>query len=279
MKKIPIWKLSQILRDYNRDEKKADKEFYKKVFELLSDGLENYVNDLLIIPKDDMNNPKYAKYTEGFAGMFGQAAYVAEERRLVIYERNIEYSKDMEIRSSKYQGKNLIALYNLLILQTILHEFEHARQKYEEIESDSLEGELFRVMQTAIKPQTTATYDYDPKERLAEIKSYQKLLVLYKFLGIKDFELYNLLQNNLIDRVAHGYGYLNEQGYMSENPEGKFTSPTEFYLYTRGCDIKKSQAIISKLSSKDKLTYGTQMTVEEYEQKFGEGRIKRNYAL
>jgi hypothetical protein len=74
-------------------------------------------------------NPKYQEYTKGFGGMFGQAAYREATGELVVYERNINYGKIMDLREVGLEATDSeVAMYNLMVLQTLLHEVEHAKQ-------------------------------------------------------------------------------------------------------------------------------------------------------
>ena len=121
--------------------------------------MKNNLSELVFIPKEDHMNPKYQEYTKGFGGMFGQAAYRAATGELVVYERNINYGKVMDIRSVGLEATDSeVAMYNLMVLQTLLHEVEHAKQAKMKKEGTDFESKLIQICDTE-KGETTESYE------------------------------------------------------------------------------------------------------------------------
>lgn len=279
MDKVNINALISLLKEYHIQNKYADRKFYTRAYDILRVGLDGYIDGLIVIEPHQIKEPEYKKYTDGFQGMFAQALYDKVDKKLVINQRNTAYGKEMEIRSASYEGDNHVSFYNILILQTLLHEIEHIRQMKKEKEGQGLEADLLRLASTATKPQTTLSYDYSILERLAEIKSLQACSVLYSKADINDPAIHSYLAASLSDKYKKGYGYVTEEGYFATKDSGVFTSPTELYMRLRGCNMDEFNRINQTATWNERVMYGMPLTLEQYITMFGTDALENAHSL
>ena len=67
-----------------------------------------------------------------------------------------------------------------MVLQTLLHEVEHAKQHKLKAEGQDIESELIRIVDTD-KSETNESYEYSLTERLAEMRSISYININSKF--------------------------------------------------------------------------------------------------
>lgn len=258
----------ELVYTYNESNRIIDDEFFVRMFYIFKNGeLKDYLNNLIIIDEKNMDDEKYKVYTEGFAGLFGQAAYDTERNNLVIYSINIKYSKERIIDELKISKNDRVTFYNLLILQTIFHELEHANQKRNKSEGNDWESEMLRAVSSS-GPETTMSYEYSLEERLAEIKSYEQVLELMKELGIGNQIIYDFFNDRLQEIYRSGYHFRDENGYLVSEDKGRFVSPTQKYVELRNCDKEKYLSLIEGVSFEERIKYGLPVDLEEYK-KYG----------
>lgn len=268
-----------ILKEYCQNNRLVDIEFYRRVYDVLKTNFEDYVNELIIISEEDVENPNLKRYTEGFAGIFGQACYDEMHNKLVIYDRNIRYAKKRELQALNVNDSNYVLLYNILILQTILHEFEHIKQKKEIEQGNGIESHLLRLTESGDKVETTFSYEFSLKERLAEIRSFEQLINIVNSLNINNLDVINYLKNQLFSKYKAGYGYRSEKVYYIEDENGIFMSPTELYIKLRNCNINEFKRLIQLIPPQQRILFGMPMTTDEYEQIFDSDLLDVNKSL
>lgn len=253
-----------LINEYNQANKKVDYGFYVKMFEIFKNtyGLDGYLNELVFIPAEDHMNQKYEKYTKGFAGLFGQAAYENSTGNLIVYERNINWGKGQEIRELKLDGNSEVIIFNLLVLQTLLHEMEHANQKKMKDVGTDIESELIRVSDTD-KVETTESYEYSLIERLAEMKSIGQILEMYQYLGIDNQVIYDFFDKRFKEEAVRGYHYEDENGYKTES--GTLVFPTFKYTSLKEGDMDKLRELSTQVQGDDRIKYGLEISEEEYQ--------------
>ena len=266
-------KLIELLNIYIHNNKKADITFYEAVYEILYNEMNNdkYLAKLVAIPKDCMLDEKYAEYTKGFGGIFGQAAYHKARRELVVYERNIDYAKTMETRNLLIPEIEKLAIYNLGVLQALLHEFEHVIQAKMMAEGNDVESTLLRATEST-GPDTTETYHFNVKERLAQIKSLERILEISCSIGLDD-TVYHYFNEIYQKELFSGYGTLGETGRINTDIDGNtyckdgetFISPTTYYVEQSGIDLETYYSAVDLIPEDERLKYGLPMTLEEYE--------------
>lgn len=264
-------RIIELISKYNIENKKVDQQFYVEFFNIAktSLGLENYLSELVFINAEEHNSPKYKEYTEGFAGLFGQAAYRHSTGELIVYERNINYGKNMTIKENKMEGLYDVQFYNLLIVQTLLHEIEHAKQEKLRREGTDVESKLFQVLDNGAK-ETTLSYEYNPGERLAETRSFEQILDAYAEFNIYDQRIYDFFLDGYRQSCLRGYHHEDEKGYQVKSTEGIFMAPTIKYAMLKEVELSAISEIVEGIDGDDRFIYGLPVQYEEYKE-YAEG--------
>jgi len=247
-----------ILKEYGNRNQKADSEFYLDVVDILKDGLEDYLSEVVIIDNDNLNNPEYAEYTKGLAGKLSSACYYADKKTLVIFDRNVKYDISMAINAENYKGHNESVFYNLLVCQIILNEFEYIKQTKKQKEDKDMESKLLNITKDNI-----SAYEFNLHKRVAEIRSLEDISNLIKDLNMSDFDIDDFFEKKLEIAYMSGYTYVDED----------FLSPVEMYARMQNMDEGSIRNISSTIDLDDRLLYGLPMTIYEYKAIFGEGPI------
>ena len=268
-------KLIELVARYNLKNRKADEKFYQEFFRIAKEELDlsGYLSELVFIPKEDHMNAKYQEYTKGFGGMFGQAAYRSATGELVVYERNINYGKVMELREVGLEATNSeVAMYNLMVLQTLLHEIEHAKQAKMKKEGTDFESKLIQVCDTE-KGETTESYEYSITERLAEIRAFEQVLDMYDEIGLFDQRIYDYFDARYKECMLRGYHYEDAEGYLVSEGKGELVDPTTKYIKLKEGNIEEYNALIQDMNDATRLYYGMEIPLEYYLD------YKNNYSL
>ena len=258
----------QLVNEYNQVNKKVDYSFYERFFEIAKRtfDLEGYLNELVFIPREDHMNSKYEKYTKGFAGLFGQAAYEEATGNLIVYDRNIEWGKLNEMRMDKVPDcENQIVLYNLMVLQTLLHEVEHAKQHKLRAVGTDIESELIRTVDTD-KSETNESYEYSLTERLAEVRSIGQILDMYQYLGIDNHFIYQYFEKRYRQEAVRGYHFADEKGYKTDTETEVLVAPTVKYANLKEADIVHLSELAISIEGEDRIIYGLPISIEEYKE-------------
>lgn len=259
-------KIVQLINYYNLSGRYVDREFYSKFFEIIKSdlGLENYLFDMIFIEKENHDDIKYKKYTEGLAGLFAQAAYMEKTGYLIIYERNIEWGKRQELLFTNFNGSSSeVIMFNLLVLQTLLHEIEHAKQNKAMKENNDFESELLRILDTDI-PETTSTYECDIKERLAELRSFKFIMDIYQYLNLDVQEIYEYFEQKYKKMLLHGYRFLDDKGLYTEKETDIFVSPTDEYAQKKHVDMNLYKELVKNVIEDERYFYGLSVSVSDY---------------
>lgn len=156
------------------------------------------------------------------------ACYSSDEKKIKLnLDMMIEEFKNM---CTNYNLKNneKYEYINLKIIQFILHEIEHAKQE-KELKSHisnleimllscaKLNMELWGLIKDGRKKYKD-TYIYNPSERMADIKSYSKVLSIVESINA------NLDVGNILKILKREYVIKNLSGYSTD------LCPTEIYL-------------------------------------------------
>ena len=233
--------------------KLIDDDFINRVFDLMIQRepcLLPYINDF-DISEDKSNN---------------RGTYSPREKKITIYKTMINGDK---------HHKHAIAG-----IETIRHEMEHARnvrkleERREDIESIVLRppamlysqisdlyskgGDDTQIDLLSLLCLKQINYDYDPDERIAEIKAWKYLVNLLKNQRVSEDILF--ARANLHNSYIRGY---KDNGYYLD-------CPTYTYLINTG-NIKDLRLVRNAVDRKDysldtRLLYGLPITYQEYEQ-------------
>ena len=130
------------------------------------------------------------------------ASYSNYKKNITIYSKMIDKMvKNIEnniLTTDKFE----ITFYkNLSILQVLLHEIEHANQQKIAYNENSLEAFIIRLSYLINNSYNGEIYEYCPEERLAEIKSFEELIILIKYLNSKSNTLSEILNAEKLQRL------------------------------------------------------------------------------
>lgn len=165
---------------------------------------EELFNECNVLDFCSINNPFYAYYS-------------ADEKKIVLnLDMMIDGFKDIcdyyELKNNEYYG-----YINIRILQFVLHEIEHAKQEKKLksytnnlemllLSCSKLNMELWELIEGGYK-KYNETYIYNPSERMAEIRSYKKILSFIELIN-KDSKIdktFNILKREYIIENLNGY--------------------------------------------------------------------------
>ena len=255
----------ELVSKYNLESKYADEAFYVEFFNIAKEclGLENYLSNLIFIKKEEFRDPKYKEYTSGLAGMFCQAAYKKATGEFIVLDGNINYENNMILNGMGLIESDKIAMYNLLVLHTLLHEIEHAKQEKMIKEGNDFESRLITLVNTDTRESSFA-YEYSLNERLAEVRSYEQILDAYAELNLYEQRIYEYFLNEYRISALSGYHFEDENGYLINSEEGIFMCPTFKYAILKNADIKEISELCNSVTGDDRFIYGLPVEYEEY---------------
>ncbi|MBQ7140438.1 MAG: hypothetical protein IJO32_02920 [Bacilli bacterium] len=169
----------------------------EKILELLiiDKCLNDYISNINVQYIRSNNLASYSTYTKNIT------VYIKKVEEMVKnIENNILISNNFEIMLYK----------NLSILQVLLHEIEHANQQKISYKENSLEAFIIRISSLIENDRNDKLYEYCPEERLAEIKSYEEIINLTKYLNNNNIlTLSEILDTEKLKRLLRGYHYNN----------------------------------------------------------------------
>lgn len=219
--------LLKLIFDYANDNKILDSSGIEKIIEIVvnNEELDNYVRNLII-----MNNLSVIQ------GCTTYAAYDPLDMNILVDFNAIKDLIKVNYRYKElFNGVERRFFYNLVILQVILHELEHAFQYkvIEDKQNDSTESLLLKAslfLSYALKKNyqeflfdngiTTQEldyfiqfqrklykkyYDFVPSERLAQINSYKMIKRLTELLRAKLPRLYEFYAASFMEQKLKGY--------------------------------------------------------------------------
>lgn len=194
------------------------------------------------------------------------ASYSNSNRELIIYsnvidiminniEENLIINNDFE--------KNMYK--NLLILQILLHEIEHASQEKNFYSQNNLETFILRLS-NFVKDDGNL-YELNPEERFAEIKSYQEIILMIDNIKTRFEILSQLLQTDKLQRQLKGYTYVQSVvsspliAYFKQGNKENLLTAFDWY----SSNYKNSlNCVISNYNLSERLFYGFPISKIEY---------------
>ncbi len=209
----------KIIYDYVKHGKMVDEKFYRNIYQLFSVSiygrkLEKFVYIDEISRYDDENE----KYTKRLESIIGLAAYNSKEKELIVYQDNLDRESQCITMKQSLNDRNSIILYNLLCLQSLLHEYEHIIQEYKEFNCNDFESQMLRFV--GRREETTKSYEYSMRERLAELNSLRNIMFIMEKLNIKSNKIFEYFSNRIVETQRKGYNIVVDN----------FKSPIEKYL-------------------------------------------------
>lgn len=236
----------KIIYDKTVDNKTLDLKDIEKILEVLvvEKRLNDYILNINVQQIRGNNLASYSTYT----------------KKITIYTEMIsQMVKDI--------GKNILnvnefeeMLYkNLLILQTLLHEVEHANQQKIAYNDNTLEALIIRLSYLVNNGYDDDLYEYCPEERLAEIKTFDEIFILVNHINKKLIILPDIIETEKLKRQLRGYHYKNNF----------VTVPIVDYFMVGNkrelLDIfDLSDACLKDYALNDRFKYGFPISINEY---------------
>lgn len=195
---------------------------------------------------EDLDIDKYIK-GDSVVALLANAAYDFSNKRLLFSTVNINFSTEylLEELEKKVDLNNFERCFynNMFVAQTVLHELEHVNQRSSNIKN-KIEREILNQNQSG--ECLLGNYDYCPKERYAEIKSWLLLKSGFKGINIKYLNIY--IVKKIYQELLRGYT-------QKENP---------LYKY---CAISNIECPIISISASPyiRMYHGLDITIDEYQ--------------
>ena len=184
----------QIIYDRSINNKIINIKDIEKILELLivHKSLNDYILNINIQPIRSNNLASYSTY----------------DKIITVYIKTIEIMIENIENNILINNKFEKTLYeNLLILQIILHEVEHANQQKIVQCENNIEAFIIRLSNLVEDRYEGILYEYCPEERLAEIKSFDELIKITKILNKNLLVLSELLSTERLKRLLRAYHY------------------------------------------------------------------------
>ena len=191
---------------------------------------------------------KNVRYTNSKTLYVG--AYDSIKKELVFnYKKILNVILNIKKESCFKVYDNYILYFNIVILQIIMHEFEHI---YQEKVICNIDNEYSKFIKKFLYVQDTISkkyYEICPEERTAEILSYEKINNSIDYMS--DFNI-EIINTDYIQRTIRGYKYYND----------KCIVPT--YEYLKYCDMTIDFDFFNKIKKlNERLLYGLEVSNEE----------------
>lgn len=188
------------------------------------------------------------------------ASYSTYSKKITICIEMInQMVMDIERNISNIDAFEATLYKNLLILQTLLHEVEHANQQKIAYNDNTLEALIIRLSYLVKDGYAENLYEYCPEERLAEIKTFDEILFLINYITKKVIVLPNIIEMEKLKRQLRGYHYKNN--FITIPIADYFTIGNKKELLNI---FNLSNICIEKYSLNDRFKYGFPISVNEY---------------
>lgn len=249
--------LLSLIYDYSIKKKILDIKSIKKIITLLIDTkkIHEHILKINIINENNKKLASYNNYTKNI-----EINLLCVNNMLKNIDNSIIISDEIE----------KIFYKNLLILQIILHELEHANQEKIILNEDSqdIEQLILKLSEQIDNNIKIKLYEICPEERLAEIKSFKDILDIINPIKKQYHELSEIIKLEEHQRLLRGYHYNN--GNFIESPLISYFSKTNnitmlnnFNWYNKDFNICLSSTIL-KYKLLDRLKYGLPIEIDEY---------------
>ncbi len=222
------------------------------IFLVANKQLNSYISTISIMPTISENVAFYSEC----------------DKKITIYSTTLErVLKNIDKNILTASGFEKKLYQNMLILQVLLHEVEHANQYKISYRDNTIESFIIRIAN--LVNEADKLYDFSPTERLAEIKSFKELITSLKFIRGKLQKLYELLEMEKLQRLIRGYHYNNPNKEVSSPLIAYFTIGNKRHLlnsfsWYEDSFLNLSQQVYLDYKLEERLLYGFPITVDEY---------------
>lgn len=235
----------KIIYDKSSDNKILNLNDIEKILEFLivKKDLNEYISDINVQNIRSNNLASYSNCT----------------KTITIYTDKINHMvRNIEENTISINDFELTFYKNLSILQVLLHEIEHANQQKIAYSLNTIEALIIRLSYLVVNGYNEQLYEYCPEERLAEIKSYSEILMLFRYLSKNFLRLQEIINSENLKRLLIGYHYKNSE----------ITIPTrEYFILGDKENIYKSldsSISFNEYTLNERLKYGFSISKDEY---------------
>ncbi len=228
---------------------------------------ENLMRKIIAIMIDIKNINEYvSKFELSSSTGYETAVYLSEDKTIRVYDSVIDLIRNKKI-ISLFKTEEIILFYNLLIVQILLHELEHANQWKIMDNEDTIEAFILKISYSVSEKQAFNIYEIMPNERLAEIKSFNEINKLIKPIENEKREIANFMFISWLEKKLRGYHYTDKS----------VTVPIVNFLVQTGNEelienfdwfdinyLKSLKLSLSMYSLDERMNYGFPITDDEY---------------
>lgn len=236
----------KIIYDKTIDNKILDLKDIEKILEILvvEKRLNDYILNIIVQQIRSNNLASYSTYT----------------RKITIYTEMIsKMIKDIEKNILNINVFEATLYKNLLILQTLLHEVEHANQQKIAYNDNTLEALIIRLSYLVNNGYDENLYEYCPEERLAEIKTFEEIFILVSHIDKKLITLPDIIKMEKLKRQLRGYHYKNN--FVTIPIVDYFTIGNREELLNT---FDLSNVCLENYTLNDRCKYGFPISINEY---------------
>lgn len=188
------------------------------------------------------------------------ASYSNYTKKITIYTKMIEQMvKDIENNILNTNNFETTLYKNLSILQILLHEIEHANQQKIAYNDNTLEALIIRLSYLVNNEYDERLYEYCPEERLAEIKSFDEINTLIRYINTKLILLPNIIETEKLKRQLRSYHY--KDNFITVPIVDYFTLGNKEKLLDA---FDLSNDVLVKNTLNDRFKYGFPISTSEY---------------
>jgi len=249
--------LLSLIYDYSINKKILDIKSIEKIIILLIDTkkIHEHILRINIINENNKKLASYYNYTKHI-----EINSLCINNMLTNIDNSIIITDEVE----------KIFYKNLLILQIILHELEHANQEKIILnkEVQDIEQLILIFSEQVDNNIKIKLYEICPEERLAEIKSFKDILDIINPIKKQYYELSEIIKIEELQRLLRGYHYNNSNfvdspliSYFSKG--NKIEVLNNFNWYNKDINICLSSTIL-EYKLLERLKYGLPIETEEY---------------
>lgn len=236
----------KIIYDKTIDNKILDSKDIEKILEILvvEKRLNDYILNISIQQIRNSNLASYSTYT----------------KKITIYTEMInQMVKDIEKNILNINVFEATLYKNLSILQTLLHEVEHANQQKNAYNDNTLEALIIRLSYLVNNGYNEHLYEYCPEERLAEIKTFEEIFILVSHINKKLITLPDIIEMERLKRQLRGYHYKNN--FVTIPIVDYFTIGNKKELLDT---FNLSNDCLENYTLNDRCKYGFPISINEY---------------
>ena len=205
--------------------------------------------------------------------LLASGGYNHVDKKIQFFDMALPMAKNEVHNQMKIEGHNSIIAANILMINTLLHEIEHANQK-KKINEDTYEAYMLRLCEG--NRETISTYSLIPSERFAEDLAVLQTQVILNNMSIIVPEIYSYMEQRRNHWIISGY---------VDEVNDCMVYPLKRYVEAHGIgksNMSLDEAVMTYPELEDRLFYGLPISEEEYmlvRERAGLSNKNGNYSL